>query len=379
MPAITGDLLWNKLIWLGVAAAFLALAYRLFNFQSAELSGRRARKATAEAAPPEAAPVRTGPLAKPRFGAATTRAQLWARTKLDMGQVFRSPAYFVLLGLAALLSLLNLWLSTDISNYGGKIYPVTRVMVDALNGVFTFFSAVIAVYYAGELVWRERERRTHEIIDATPVADWMSVVPKTAAISLVLVSTLVVAILVAIATQAARGYFDFEIGRYLIWYVLPNAIDSILIAVLAVFIQALSPNKYIGWAVMVIYLISTIVMSNLGFEHNLYQYGGTTPRAAVRHERSGDLLDRRLLVPALLGRLRPCPAGAGLRPLAARDRDPAVAASAPPAPAAGRRRGRHPGDRPGGVRRLGRLDLLQHQHPQSLPHPARGREMGGGL
>ncbi|MEO7178199.1 MAG: M1 family aminopeptidase, partial [Allosphingosinicella sp.] len=37
----------------------------------------------------------------------------------------------------------------------------------------------------------------------------------------------------------------------------------------------LSPNKYVGWAVMVVYIVSTIVMGSLGFEHNLYQFGNT--------------------------------------------------------------------------------------------------------
>ena len=272
-PAIAGDMLVNKAIWLAVAAGVLALAYRLFNFQSAELSGRRAAK-TAKAGPDGAAPPPPAALAKPQFGGATSRAQLWARTKLDMGQVFKSPAYFVLLGLAALLSLVNLWLSTDISAYGGKIYPVTRVMVDALTGIFPFMTMVIAIYYSGELVWRERERRTQEIIDAAPVPDWMFIAPKTAAIALVLISTLTVGAIVAMLTQAVRGYFQFEVGHYLLWYVLPNAIDMTLLAALAVFVQALSPNKYAGWAVMVVYLISTLVMSSLGFEHNLYQYSG---------------------------------------------------------------------------------------------------------
>src|SRR5690606_15023328 len=44
------------------------------------------------------------------------------------------------------------------------------------------------------------------------------------------------------------------------------------LAVLAIFVQALSPNKFVGWAIMVVYMISTIVMNNLGFDHPLYQY-----------------------------------------------------------------------------------------------------------
>jgi ABC-2 type transport system permease protein len=278
VPAIAGDILWNKLIWMGVALSVLALAYRLFNFQSSERSGRSrkaaAMAAIADAAAPEAAASAPGRLIKPTFTMGTAWAQVWARTRLDAAQVFRSPAYFVLLGLAALLSVANLWLGTDVGTYGGRIFPVTRVMIQQLTNAFTFFAAVIAIYYAGELVWRERERRTHEIIDAAPVPDWAFVAPKTLAIALVLISTLVVGVAVAILIQLIKGFTDVEIGKYLLWYVLPNAIDMTLIAVLAIFIQALSPHKFLGWGLMVVFLISQLVMGNLGLEHNLYQYGG---------------------------------------------------------------------------------------------------------
>jgi ABC-2 type transport system permease protein len=274
MPPIAGDLLWNKVLWLGVGCGALALAHHLFSFQSAERSGQR-RAPAAAVAPAEAdrnlAAPATG-LGKPSFGAGATRAQLWARTRLEARQVFLSPAYFVLLGLAVLLAGVTMWLSTDVSDYGGRIFPVTRVMIVSL-AIFDFFALIIAIYYAGELVWREKEQRTQEIIDATPVADWMFVGPKTVAISLVLISTLFVGVLVAIAMQAVKGYFNFEVGKYLVWWVLPQSIDFVLLAALAIFIQTLSSHKFVGWAVMAVYLISTIVLAALGFEHHLYQYG----------------------------------------------------------------------------------------------------------
>ncbi|HWF76627.1 MAG TPA: M1 family aminopeptidase [Caulobacteraceae bacterium] len=277
VPAIAGDFLAHLLIWLSVAFGLLAAAYALFRFQASG-SGRRSRRRavalaeSTDAAPPQAAP--SSPRARPVFDARTARAQLWARTKLDAAQVFKSPAYFVLLGLAAAASVGNLWFSTEVGSYGGKIYPVTRVMVQALSGVFPFMTLIIATYYAGELVWREKERRTHEIIDATPAPDWTFVLPKTLAISIVTISTLLAGVVVSIVTQALRGYFDFQIGDYLVWWVIPTGIDLMLIAALAIFVQALVPHKFVGWAVMVVYLISTIVLSNIGFEDNLYQYGG---------------------------------------------------------------------------------------------------------
>jgi len=35
--------------------------------------------------------------------------------------------------------------------YGTDIYPVTRLMIDALSEPFTLISTIIAAYYAGEL------------------------------------------------------------------------------------------------------------------------------------------------------------------------------------------------------------------------------------
>ncbi len=57
---------------------------------------------------------------------------------------------------------------------------------------------------------------------------------------------------------------------------LPQAVDWILLAVLAVFLQTISPHKFIGWGLMVIYLVTTITFVNLGFEAKLYNYGSTT-------------------------------------------------------------------------------------------------------
>jgi hypothetical protein len=49
----------------------------------------------------------------------------------------------------------------------------------------------------------------------------------------------------------------------------------IILALLAVFVQALSPNKYVGWGIMVVYLVASITLANIGFEHPLYTYGDT--------------------------------------------------------------------------------------------------------
>ncbi len=274
-PVLEGALLFNRAFSLALSAGFLVLAYFLFSLQSGAQSGKKARRdRLAQIAAPDAPPPPLTALPKPRFDTATAWAQLRTRTRLDMLQVFGSPAYGVLLFIGLANALGGLWFAAEAANYGGQVYPVTRVLIPALMGTFGLIPIIISIYYAGELVWREREKKTHEIIDSTPVPDWAFIAPKVLAISLVLISTLVVSMLAAIAIQAAKGFFEFQIPEYLLWYVLPQSVDYIMVAVLAVFLQVLAPHKFVGWGLMVLYLVTTITFVTLGFEHNLYNYGG---------------------------------------------------------------------------------------------------------
>src|SRR5581483_6953473 len=211
-----------------------------------------------------------GPLPAPRFGGRATLVQSWKWTRFEMAQVFKSPAFFVLLALGLVNSLGGLAFATDLN--GWTVLPVTNLMIRVLYGSFTFMPMIVAIYYAGELVWRERDRRTNEVFDACPVPDWAFVVPKIAAITLVLLAMFVISVIAAMAVQVIEGYTRFELGHYLLWYVVPNALEAFEIATLAIFVQALSPHKFIGWGVMIVIQIALISLSLMGFEHHLYLY-----------------------------------------------------------------------------------------------------------
>jgi hypothetical protein len=268
LPPLAGDILVERIIWALVGVGLLALAWRIFRFETKGSRKRRTAVASAPDLPP--API-TGPV-QPRFDATTALAQFWARTKFDIGQVVRSPAFFVLLFLGIFNSGFELW--THEGAYDVALYPLSRVMIDALRGAFSLIPMLVAIYYSGELVWRERERRTEGMIDCTPIPDWAFVVPKTAAITLVLVAMFATGVLTALVIQTLQGFPHFELDKYFGWYVLPAAVDSVILAVLAVFLQAVSPNKYVGWLLVMIVLIGQLTLSQIGWEHNLYIYGG---------------------------------------------------------------------------------------------------------
>jgi ABC-2 type transport system permease protein len=267
LPGLHGVMVTNRLIWIGVSLAMLALAYRVFRFD--RIGAVSPQKPARDVAPPVLTTRRS---VRPVFGAATAWAQLAARTRIDMTAIFRSPAFFVLMALGLLNAFGALWSAEEL--YGNSIYPVTRAMINQLRNAFTIMPVIIAIYYAGELVWRDRDRRIHEIIDATPIADWMYVLPKITALFLVLVSTLLASVITALLVQTIKGYHHYELYHYLSWYLVPESLALLVIASLGIFVQAVSPAKYVGWGIMGLYVVSTIVFVTIGFEDNLYRIGG---------------------------------------------------------------------------------------------------------
>jgi ABC-2 type transport system permease protein len=271
-PAFTGDLLLNRLIWIGVAMLCLAVAYWAYRFAEKGISKRAQKKqALAEASPEKATFAPTPVLPSSRHGGATARAQLFARMRFEMRQVFKSPALFILVAIGLVNATVGLWVGGEL--FGTPTLPVTRSLIPVLQGGFTFIPIIIAAFYAGELVWRERDRKVHEIVDSTPLPNWAYVVPKTIAVALVLLTTLMIGVVAAILVQLLKGYTNLEIGKYLLWYMLPDGFDVILFVILAIFIQSVSPNKYVGWGVTLLYFVILSIASGIGLEHDLYLYG----------------------------------------------------------------------------------------------------------
>ncbi|QJR09071.1 hypothetical protein DSM104443_00107 [Usitatibacter rugosus] len=270
MPPLEGLMLANRLLWLGVAFVLFAIAYWRFRF---EVVGKKTKAPKAEAAGDAPAALRELPA--PRSGGSTSWGQLKALTRFDMAFVFKSPAFFVLLALGCLNAVGGLL--GVASNRGIDYFPVTRAVVRALNDSFTFFPIIIAMYYSGELVWRDHDRRMHEIVGATAAPDWAFALPKVLAITLVLLATFIAGTAMGVGFQLFHGYTDVQLGSYLLWFVLPSLIVGTQLAILAVFVQVVAPNKYIGWAVLLIYVVAQTALAPAGFEHNLYNYGAASP------------------------------------------------------------------------------------------------------
>ncbi|EAQ29003.1 hypothetical protein NAP1_15428 [Erythrobacter sp. NAP1] len=273
LPEFTGTILINRIAVLGIAALALVVAFWRFSFSDKGVSARKAKRMEKKAQKL----ARTQPLTVDTLPPTEPEKAGWARliktTKFEMGQVLRSPAFGVLMLIGLFNSVTALAFGNEV--YGTPPVPATFSLIPILAGTFSIIPVIIAIYYGGELVWRDRDRKFHEVIDSTSLPGWAYMVPKTIAVTFVLLSTLLISVAAAMVIQAFRGYLNFEFDKYLMWYILPGTIDMVLIAILSVFVQALSPNKFVGWGIMVLYLVGAITLDNLGFDHPLLLYGTT--------------------------------------------------------------------------------------------------------
>jgi len=286
---LEGVLLWNRALWLGVALAVSALLAWRFSFASASeaVTGRRRKLApTGEAAlsaPTPAAPLQA-PLAHVR---AATGVDAWRLVPHRVWLEFRETTkniYFAVLVLAGLLFLVLA--STTVGDiFGTSTWPVTFQMTGLVSGTFAGFMLVIIAFYAGELVWRERDNRLDQIADALPTPTWLPLVSKTIALMLVPAVLQAMLMLCGMAIQATKGYFRFEPGLYFYDLFTIDLVGYWFICALAIAVHSIAAHKYVGHFVMIVYYVVLLFAGPLGLEHNLYKFGSVP--AAVYSDING--------------------------------------------------------------------------------------------
>jgi ABC-type transport system involved in multi-copper enzyme maturation permease subunit len=272
---LAGTMLFNRIFCVVLGLLFLGFTVWRFSMTERAPSKRRLRRLArrdARAAKLAAVePVLDGG----HIVAANFRPSRWrqfvTRLRIEVRQVLTSPGLIVLTLLAVAFTGLVLFVSP--STYGTSDHPTLAATVTGVAGGSSIFLLMIAAFYGGELVWRERDRKLNELIDSTAVPSWVMTVPKMIAIFVVLLVVNLAAALSGIVYQLVEGARTLGIPEYFAWFILPAAIDGLLTAILAVFVQVLSPNKYIGWGILFVWFVGGIFLNNMGYGDPLYNYG----------------------------------------------------------------------------------------------------------
>jgi len=251
--------LWlNRLLWLTVAALALWLGYRLSLKEPKSSRPRRARRA---------APAKPLPPAREGTGKSPLWAvRLWVRTAHELRMTMFNLPFAVLLMLGLASAAAALWAPAAAGASTAQLLP-------PLIESFQLVPAVMALFFAGELMWSEQAHRIAPIVDATPAPPALLVFAKFVALALLLLAAAVVTGAAVAVVQLVSGHWP-DLGLLMRGYVLPKAFDWVLFGVLALFLQALAPNKLAGWGLLVLYLIGGLALDQAGLDDPSYRYAG---------------------------------------------------------------------------------------------------------
>ena len=272
LPPFEHFLLANRLLWLAITTALFAATVILFKPQRTGTGKRLFGKHKTQAASPVVAAPLQLPRIAPTFGAATAWRQWWQILRFDAAGVFKSVPFLVMLLFGVMNLIAGVTLGAKL--YGTTVYPMTYLMLQQISQSFSFMLIIIVTFYAGELIFKERQVKIADVSDAMPVADWIPLLAKCTALVGVVAGYMLVGVITTIIFQLVKGGAPVELGLYLQGSLL-GSFFFVLMGLCAIVLQVLSNNKFIGYLAVILLMVSQAVLGMLHFEHNLYNFGAT--------------------------------------------------------------------------------------------------------
>lgn len=257
----------NRLLWTVVAIVLLWVSYRYFKFRQVGEKGAAKATKTGKTAPVkrfvyQPAPVHT-------HGSSYTWPALASQLRLEIQSVFKHIPFLVLLLLWIFLNAVELKENVLHGPYGIRFFAASGLIAEALQTMRP--ALLLLVFYAAELLHRERTTRMQELIFSTPVRNsilWGAKYLTLCLLALLLVTT---NILAGIGLQLAAGYpsVDWRIYASLYYYC---GWPLLLYAALILFVQVLVSNKYLGMLLSLLVAGIFVFAGTLGIHSYLLKY-----------------------------------------------------------------------------------------------------------
>jgi ABC-2 type transport system permease protein len=279
----SGVFLYNRLLWLSVGFISLIVLWALFPMSVEALTavsqGRRAAKAKQldemELRPARSLVAARLPRVSRNFSPATSWAQFLSLSRLRISVILHEVPFWAIVGLMIVFAINNGYYAGRVDEV--DVWPVTYLMVQAVEGGAALFFYIVAALYAAELLWRERDIHFDGIHDALPLSesvDWFS---RLVAIAFVELALLTATMLCGIFMQAVAGYYHFELLQYFKELYVVFFPQVMTFALLALFVQTVVRNKFIGHGIVIGVFVIVPILFNFGWENSLYLFGNTPP------------------------------------------------------------------------------------------------------
>ncbi|NRD23291.1 hypothetical protein HNV10_08560 [Winogradskyella litoriviva] len=267
-PGFSGLLFKNRLLWTAVGAIILMISYFSFSFKT---KNKKVKKQKVKNSDKET--VFALPNLNPTFNAATNWIQFKSFFYTNFLSIVKSVTFKILFLFCIIILVVDL--SQGFEFMGLQSYPLTYKLIDSIKDNTNLFTIIILIFFSGELIWRDRDSKINEVVDATSHTSFISMAAK--ALSLVCITSILnlFFILIGIIYQLLNGFTRIELDVYLLDFFYENFALYIVFGGIMIMIQVLSSNKYIGYFISVlVLLVWEIILNILDINSNMLDIGG---------------------------------------------------------------------------------------------------------
>ena len=263
---LKGNLLWNRILWVGVGLAFFMAAYWKFSFGYFFNTDRKAEKSKKQE---EAGAVVEPVAAVADFSSGYQWASLKTLARLEVKNVVKD-IYFRSILLGGLIFLvLDFWIGFTL--YSVPNVPSTSFLMQYKTFDYNLFVFIIIVFFTGESLHRDKATGYSVINDTFPVRDWVVIASKFIGMAVICLALTTLPILVGILIQTLKGYFNYDLGVYLTDSYLISLPDYLQMTMLVFAVHLVVNNKFAGHAVAIgIWLVILILRNFADYNFNLF-------------------------------------------------------------------------------------------------------------
>ncbi|WP_188460790.1 M1 family aminopeptidase [Marivirga lumbricoides] len=268
--AVTGQLLINRLVWVGISIVLLLIMYSRFSFSNKK--EKVSKKKLKEGGKETFEPVTEIKTFEAPSNQKFSLKALWHMIVFETKSIIKNQTFIIIV----LIGLINLIasLTSFTGNYGTARYPVTYDVIDTIRGAFYLFIIGIITFYSGVLVWKERDAKISEIQDATPSRTGVLFSSKLIAMFISIFIVLVASILVGMIAQTFYGYSRYELDVYIKSLLVIDMLSFVFLVVVSLLFHYLINNRYLAYFAFVAFIIvNSFIWSVMEIDSNMLDFG----------------------------------------------------------------------------------------------------------
>ncbi len=273
-----GLLLYNRMLWLGIALAIMLLSFSGFKFSQFATPFTLFKRKIKEDA---LVGYQERPLAellnvKQDYSASFSWRQLFYLSKFEFRKIVQSTFFIICCALALVMIGVIYYYSGSV--YDTEMQPLTQTIIRSVN-VYTLLANIFVIFYAGTVVFREKENRIDELIYATPVSNPILYFSKYLGLLGAIVLMQLLAVIMGISLQLSQGFYQIDLWQYFVSVIVFGTLGYVTTIGICLALQVIAPNKYLGFFFsMVPVMLLGVALSLLQWNNNIYHFDSDGPR-----------------------------------------------------------------------------------------------------